>query len=129
MESNNGFEYNVGDIVSATYGDFNGEKRVGLFLIVYNEKDDRKYNINHTNLTAIKITTNNMLGNMYVVRLYKGESNLERNCFVNCSKIHTFTKEQVYKKIGQLSPKTMTQVFKELNEYNNELSRQVLSRV
>ena len=129
MNYNNGFEYSVGDVVCATYGDFNGEKKIGIFLLIYNEKDDRKYNINHTNFTALKITTNNMLGNMYVTRLYKGAANLDSDCFVNCSKIHTFAKEQVYKKIGQLHPRIMTQVYKELNDYTNELSRQVLSRV
>ena len=40
--------YRTGDIVCVSYGDFNGDKRVGIFLILYNEKQDRSYSSNHT---------------------------------------------------------------------------------
>ena len=34
--------YRTGDIVCVSYGDFNGDKRVGIFLILYNEKQGKR---------------------------------------------------------------------------------------
>lgn len=120
---------NVGDIVCANYNGFDGEKRVGVFLIVYSEKQDRIYTNGHTNLTCVKITTNNLLGNSYTVKVKAGEANLEKDCIINISKLHTFTKEQIYKKIGTLSSNRMFNVFKEMRVFNNELEQQILENI
>ena len=119
----------VGDIVCANYNGFDGEKRVGIFLIVYDERQDRIYTTGHTNLTCVKVTTNNLLGNSYTVRLRAGDANLENECIVNLSKLHTFTKEQIYKKLGRLSSNTMFNVFKELRAFNNEMEQQILDSI
>ena len=66
--------YRTGDIVCVSYGDFNGDTRVGLFLIIYNEKQDRHYSSNHSNILCAKLTTNIFQGDGYVVRLYKGDT-------------------------------------------------------
>lgn len=118
-----------GDIVCATYGDFNGEKRVGVFLVIYSERFDRIYTSGHTNLTCAKITTNNLLGNSYTVRIKKGDANMDNECLVNLSKLHTFTKEQVYKTIGTVNADTMLKVFKEVRAFNNEVEQQLLDYV
>ena len=94
--------YKVGDVVCAKYGNFAGEQTVGIFLIIYSEKQDRIYSDGHSNFNAVKITTNNFLGDSYTVRLYEGDANLETNCLINISKIHTLSRDQVYKKIGTL---------------------------
>ena len=94
--------YKVGDVVCANYGNFNGEKTVGIFLIIYSERQDRIYSDGHSNFNACKITTNNFMGDSYTVRLYEGDANLENSCLVNVSKVHTLTRDQVYKKIGTL---------------------------
>ena len=120
---------NVGDIVCANYNGFDGEKRVGIFLIIYSERQDRMYTNGHTNLTCVKVTTNNLLGNSYTVRIKPGEANLENECIVNLSKLHTFTKEQIYKKLGSLSSNTMFNVFKELRAFNNEMEQQILDSI
>ena len=62
--------YKVGDVVCAKYGNFAGEQTVGIFLIIYSEKQDRIYSDGHSNFNAVKITTNNFLGDSYTVRLY-----------------------------------------------------------
>lgn len=119
----------VGDIVCANYNGFDGEPKVGLFLIIYNERQDRLYTTGHTNLNCVKITTNNLLGNGYTVRVKSGEGGLENDCLINLSKTHVFTKEQIYKKIGSLSSKSMFNVFKELRAFNNEMEQQILENI
>lgn len=119
----------VGDIVCANYNGFDGEKKVGIFLIIYSERQDRMYTNGHTNLTCVKVTTNNLLGNSYTVRLRVGDANLENECIVNLSKMHTFTKEQIYKKLGRLSSNTMFNIFKELRAFNNEMEQQILENI
>ena len=120
---------NVGDIVCANYNGFDGEKKVGIFLIIYSERQDRMYTNGHTNLTCVKVTTNNLLGNSYTVRLRAGDANLGNECIVNLSKLHTFTKEQIYKKLGSLSSNTMFNIFKELRAFNNEMEQQILENI
>lgn len=119
----------VGDIVCANYNGFDGEPKVGLFLIIYNERQDRLYTTGHTNLNCVKITTNNLLGNGYTVRIKNGEGGLENDCLINLSKTHVFTKEQIYKKIGSLSSKSMFNVFKELRAFNSEVEQQILENI
>ena len=118
--------YKVGDVVCAKYGNFAGEQVVGIFLIIYSEKQDRIYSDGHSNFNACKITTNNFLGDSYTVRLYSGDANLEANCLVNISKIHTLSRDQVYKKIGTLKEDKMIKVFKELRNFNNEVESQIM---
>ena len=120
---------NVGDVICATYGNFEGVKTVGIFLILYSENQDRIYSNNRSNYTSCKITTNNFVGNGYTVRLRAGDANLENECIVNLSKLHTFTKEQIYKKLGSLSSNTMFNIFKELRAFNNEMEQQILDSI
>ena len=118
--------YKVGDVVCATYGNFTGEKSVGIFLIIYSEKQDRIYSDGHSNFNAVKITTNNFLGDSYTVRLYEGDANLENHSLVNISKVHTLSKDQIYKKIGTLKQDKMLKVFKELRNFNSEVESQIM---
>lgn len=120
---------NVGDIVCANYNSFTGEPKVGIFLIIYSERQDRMYTNGHTNLTCVKVTTNNFVGNGYTVRLRAGDANLENECLVNVSKLHTLTKEQTYKKLGTLNSKNMLKVFRELNRFSTEMNQQILQTI
>lgn len=118
--------YKVGDVVCANYGNFNGEKTVGIFLIIYSERQDRIYSDGHSNFNACKITTNNFMGDSYTVRLYEGDANLENSCLVNVSKVHTLTRDQVYKKLGSLKQDKMLKVYKELRNFNSEVESQIM---
>ena len=120
---------NVGDIITASYGGFDGEQKLGIFLILYNERTDRRYTNGHTNINCAKVTTNNLLGNSYVVRLKPGDANLDKDCIVNLSKIHVLSKTQVHKKIGHLGSQQMLSVYKELREYTNEVEKQILQNM
>jgi len=118
--------YRTGDVVCASYGDFNGDKRVGIFVVLYSEKQDRTYSGTHSNYVCAKITTNNLIGDGYTVRLNKGEANLENDCLVNVSKFHTFTSNQIYKLLGRLSQRSAMLIFKEHRKFNQELEEQML---
>ena len=118
--------YKVGDVVCANYGKFDGEKSVGIFLIIYSERQDRIYSDGHSNFNAVKITTNNFQGDSYTVRLYEGDANLDSSCLINLSKIHTLSRDQVYKKLGSLKSDKMLKVFKELRNFNNEVESQIM---
>jgi mRNA-degrading endonuclease toxin of MazEF toxin-antitoxin module len=54
---------------------------------------------------------------------------LETNCLANISKVHTLSKEQVYKKLGTLKNSTMFKVFKELRNFNNEMESQIMETI
>lgn len=119
----------TGDIVCVKYSGFDGKERNGIFLIVYSERQDRVYTNGHTNINCVKITTNNLLGNGYTVRLRAGDGNVNEDCIVNLSKQHTFLKEQVIKKIGTLTGNTMFNIFKELRAFNNEVEQQIMENI
>lgn len=119
-------EYKVGDVVCVSYGNFKCEKAIGIFLVIYSERQDRIYSDGHSNYNCVKITTNNLLGDSYTVRLYPGDANLENACLVNISKVHTFNKEQIYKKLGTLKESTMVRIFKEMRNFHNEVESQIM---
>ena len=118
--------YRTGDVVCASYGDFEGTKRVGVFFIMYSEKQDRTYSGNHSNYVCVKLTTNNFLGDGYTVKINKGEANLENDCLVNVSKIHTFTHSQIYKLVGRMSEKMSMRIYKEYKRFQQEMEEQML---
>ena len=118
----------TGDVVCVNYHNFDGEKATGIFLIIYSERFDRVYTNGHTNINCVKITTNNFQGNSYSVLLRKGNANLDKDCLANLSKVFTFKKEQVFKKLGTLDGRTMLNIFKELRAFNQEVENQILER-
>lgn len=114
-----------GTIVAASYGDFEGKKRVGIFCVLYTEQLDSSNNFKG-NVVALKVTTSfNMITN-YCVPLTDGKNEfLERDCMALCSKIHTLDKDQIYKTLGELHPYTLRQVYKCYRRFITELERQM----
>ena len=54
----------VFDIVTSPYMDINGQRKIGLFLVVYmEEKDPNDYN--NRNVTGLKLTSRDLYANMY----------------------------------------------------------------
>lgn len=115
----------TGDIVCVSYADFEGEKQVGIFLVLYSEKQDRHYIGNKSNLLAAKVTSNSFQADNYSVKLLKGESNLDKDCLVCLSKLHTFLPKQVYKRIGSVSQSRMINIYKEYKRFLNETDAQL----
>lgn len=119
-----------GDIILASYGKFDGTTGSGIFLVLYCESSDRRYASNiRDNVICAKITTNNLLGDSYVVRLRQGEANIKEESLVNISKLHVLANNQVIRVIGTLNQGKMTMIYKEYHNFNSEIERQLLERL
>lgn len=124
-----GLKYKVGDVIIAKYNDFDGNERKGIFLVIYNERQDRSYASNHSNLTCAKITTNGLVCDNYVVKLKQGDGNLEKDCMVNLSKIHTLSVDKVIGRFGSLNRNIMTRILKTYTRFNNEVMTQIMDLI
>lgn len=114
-----------GTVVCANYTDFQGNKTVGIFLILYDEQLDSSHTYKG-NVTAIKVTTSLNMCTNYCVCLTDGRSDFfERDCFALCSKVTVLDKEQIYKVLGNIHPYTLRQVYKVYRRYEAELERQM----
>ena len=118
--------YKSGTVVIANYVNFKGEKKQGVFMILYDEALD---NVTDSvmNVTAIKITTQlSMVGN-YTVNLKNEDSDFfKHDSLASCSKIHTIHKNQIVGVIGILGEKTYKKVYTGIRKFLNEIDRQML---
>ena len=64
-----------GSIVCAHYNTFQGDDRVGLFCILYDEQLDSSNN-HKNNVVALKVTTNLRMANTYVVSANDGRNDV-----------------------------------------------------
>lgn len=114
-----------GTIVAAKYNDFNGDPQTGLFLILYDEQLDSS-NTFKSNFVCVKVSTKLQMVTNYCVPLTDGHNDFfDKPCIALCSKVHTFSKDQVYKTLGRLHPYTMKQCYKVYRRFETELERQL----
>lgn len=134
MNGNLEYDWNMplmpGTIVCATYNDFDGEERVGIFCILYDEQLDNNV-YTKKNTLCIKISTQSTL-----VSNYSAKIDIERNSFLNnpciacCSKVHILHKESnIYKVLGCLDNGTMKQIIKAYLKFSSETQRQLLDKL
>lgn len=114
-----------GSIVSVDYSSFDGKPLHGFFCVLYDEELDSA-NGHMNNFTAIKVTTSfNMLSN-YAVPVTDGNTTIfNKDCMALCSKIHTFSKDQVTEVKGRLHPITFRNVYRCYRRFITELERQM----
>ena len=119
-----------GTIVCANYGDFNGEKRVGLFFVIYDEQIDNNV-FSKKNVVALKITSQTTLVSNYVATISNIKNQfLDKPCMVACSKVHVLHKEDnVYKVLGMVDPSTCKKVFQSYFKFISETERQLIDRI
>lgn len=119
-----------GTIVCSNFNTFDGEKKVGLFVILYDEQLDNTM-IDDMNVLAIKLSTQNSCVANYSVQISTDLNNfLNDDCIACCSKVHTLHKrDQIYKVLGQLHPATYHRVFKTYAKFANEVQNQLLSNL
>lgn len=117
-----------GTVICSNYNSFDGEKRVGLFVVLYDEQSDSSI-IDDKNVIALKISTKGTCISNYSVEINRTLNDfLDNNCIVCCSKLHTLhKKEQVYKVLGGLHPVTYNKVFKVFSKFNAKLQEQLIS--
>jgi mRNA-degrading endonuclease toxin of MazEF toxin-antitoxin module len=114
--------YNPGTVVLATYNTFSGEVAHGLFLVLYDEALDPRHNFKE-NITVVKISTSYDMLTNYCVPLRDGNTFFDKDCMALCSKVQTFHKDQVYKSLGVLSPRSFREVYKVYKKFISELER------
>lgn len=119
-----------GTVVCATYEDFDGQQRVGLFCVIYDEQLDTNV-FTKKNTLCIKLSTQVTLVSNYSVRI-----NLEQNSFLNnqciacCSKVHLLHKESnIYKIVGYFDNNTIKKIVKTYLKFSNEVQRQLMDKL
>ena len=119
-----------GTIVCAKYNTFEGEQRVGLFLILYDEQKDNNV-IDNKNVIALKLSTQRTCVSNYSIQVdRKLNPFLNDDCIVCCSKLHTLHKtQQVYKILGTLHPATYHRVYRIFMKFYNALSDQLIASI
>ncbi len=119
-----------GTIVCAAYNEFEGERKAGIFCVLYDEQLDNNI-LQKKNVFAIKLTTQTTLtGNYSVEVLLNRNDFLDKQCVACCSKVHILHKiHNVYKVLGVLDPITMKNIYKTYNRFVTEVERQILDRV
>lgn len=116
-----------GTIVCANYGDFEGERRVGLFLVLYDEQMDNNV-FSKKNVVAIKVSSQSTLVSNYSVPI-DGDKNsfLDKPCIACCSKIHLLHKEDnIYKVLGRVDQTARKNIFKSYFKFIGETERQLV---
>lgn len=118
-----------GSVVCASIGDFNGNKKIGLFLVLYDERSDNDI-MDNQNVVALKLTTQNTCSNYVLQISSKSNSFLDKDCIVCCSKLHTLHKvSNIYKVLGVVSPNTLKRVYRVYKKFENKMNDQILNNI
>ncbi len=82
-------QINVGDIVTSLYTDIRGDRKVGLFLVVYMEENDPN-DYNNRNVTGLKLTSKDLYANVYrTLVTTRDVSKLTNNSYIYSNKLST----------------------------------------
>ena len=116
-----------GTVVCSKYNTFDGEDRVGVFLVLYDEQSDNQL-ADDKNVIAVKISTKNTCAGNYSVAIDRELNDFfDEDCIVCCSKLHTLhKKQQIYKVLGQLHSFTFKKVFQTYSQFNSSLQNQLI---
>ena len=119
-----------GTIVCAKYQDFEGQDRVGIFCVLYDEQLDNNV-FEKKNTICIKISSQSTLVGNYSVKIPIDRNDfLKTQCIVCCSKVHVLHKQSnIYKVLGVLERGTYSQVVKTYLKFSNEMERQLIDRL
>ena len=119
-----------GTVVCSNYNTFEGEQKVGLFLVLYDEQNDNSI-IDNKNIIALKLSTQSTCVSNYSVQIDRRlNSFLDNDCILCCSKLHTLHKtQQVYKILGTLHPATYHKVYKVFTKFNQALANQMINGI
>lgn len=115
-----------GTIVCSNFNTFDGERKAGIFIILYDEQNDSLV-LDNKNAMAIKLSTKNTCVGNYVVEINREYHQfLNEDCIACCSKLHVLHKrEQIYKVLGRLNPVTYKLVYKTYQKFFQEINRQL----
>lgn len=134
MNSNLEYDWNMplvpGTVVCSTYNDFDGEERVGIFCVIYDEQLDNNV-YTKKNTVCIKLSTQNTLVSNYSAKIDMDRNSfLKTPCIACCSKVHVLHKESnIYKVLGCLDNGTMKSIIKAYLKFSNETQRQLMDKL
>ena len=119
-----------GTIICSNYNTFDGEKRVGVFMVLYDEQGDNNV-LDNKNVIALKLSTKGTCIAGYSMQVDRDLNNfLDEDCIVCCSKLHTLHKvDQIYKVLGCLHPATYHRVFKMYHRFASAVETQLISNL
>ena len=112
----------VGDVVLCVYSNFNNEKEVGLFAVIYDNSLDE--NTPHKdNFMGCKITSQNQWQYPYYVNVHKGDGNLDCDSKIACSLLHMLHKKSMLRLIGHLSKRKIQEMRKKLQKFEKDVDK------
>ena len=132
--------YSVGDVIYAQNLNMNYDYRLpetetnsrvvkNFFLVIYTEAQD-PLTIHKKNYKAVKLTTSIVDEQIYTCAIDKSKNNfLNKQCWVSCSKEHTFDESQIIGSLGQVDKNTLKKVTRVYNRFQNEVQRQLLESI
>lgn len=117
-----------GSVICSKYNCFDGENRVGIFVVLYDEQSDIQ-TISSKNIIAVKLSSKNTCVENYAVEINKKSCDfLQESSICCCSKIHVLHKQdQVYKILGQLPTSVYKSIYKTFTRFQNVLNNQMLN--
>lgn len=116
----------AGDVVSCEYIDLDGEKKVGLFCIIYCEKYDGNTNTGN-NIVALKVTSKHQ--DKYEWYLPISNKRLFMNSRICCTKPYLFKFSNITGVVCKLKKLEMRDLCAKLNQYHNETIRQIMYEI
>lgn len=114
------------DIVTSPYTDINGDRKIGLFLIVYTENGDPN-DFNNRNVTGLKLTSKDLYANVYRTLVTTNDvPKLTANSYVYANKCNTLLARHC-RVVSKLPTNLCEEVIVKLNTYLHEVQTQTCS--
>lgn len=113
------YRYNVGDVISINFRNFDNEIVTGMFLIIY--KDACNSHL-IDNFTAVKISSKKYT---YSVTLScEDVPFLKHTSYVNCNHQFRFREHEIKYKMGVIPKTIMKSIGEQIVRYNNKVATQ-----
>lgn len=121
-------EIEAWDIVTSPYTDINGDRKIGLFLIIYTEEGDPN-DFNNRNVTGLKLTSKDLYANVYrTLVTVKDVPKLTSNSYVYANKVSTLLARHC-RVVSKLPADLCEEVINKLNIYLNQVQAQTSSEL
>lgn len=116
-------QISVGDIVTSLYTDIRGDRKVGLFLVVYTEENDPN-DYNNRNVTGLKLTSKDLYANVYrTLVTTRDVPKLTNNSYIYSNKLSTLLVSNC-RYVAPLPSDLYEEVLDKLYIYLNQLQTQ-----
>jgi hypothetical protein len=119
-------DINVFDIVTSPYMDIKGNRKIGLFLVVYEEAKDPN-DFNNRNLTGLKLTSKDLYANVYRTLVTTEDvPMLASDSYIYANKFSTLLKDTC-RFVSKLPDPLCEEVLSKLNIYLTQVQTQTNS--